>query len=151
MCSGVVPQQPPTTLTPSPSTNAFICSAKAFGERGYTVRPSITWGIPALGMHETLPGQVRQRVRMCDFIPSGPVAQFNPSEKTGNGSIAAAAAATSEPTSIVPVSAPIAWDELDDPSLRPDRWTVRSMLDRVAEVGDLFAAAQTDLQELPKV
>jgi hypothetical protein len=39
---------------------------------------------------------------MWDFIPSGPVAQFRPREKTGNGSMAAAAAATSEPTSKVP-------------------------------------------------
>jgi bifunctional non-homologous end joining protein LigD len=50
-----------------------------------------------------------------------------------------------------PVSAPIAWDELDDPELRPDRWTIRTILERVADVGDLFAAAQTDAQELPKV
>jgi bifunctional non-homologous end joining protein LigD len=50
-----------------------------------------------------------------------------------------------------PVSAPIAWDELDDPDLRPDHWTIRTIVDRVAERGDLFAAAQTDAQELPKV
>jgi len=50
-----------------------------------------------------------------------------------------------------PVSAPIAWDELDDPDLRPDRWTIRTLPDRVAAVGDLFAGAQTDLQELPPV
>ena len=43
-----------------------------------------------------------------------------------------------------PVSAPIAWDELDDPDLRPDRWTIRTIVERVAERGDLFAAAQTD-------
>jgi bifunctional non-homologous end joining protein LigD len=50
-----------------------------------------------------------------------------------------------------PVSAPIAWEELDDPALRPDRWTIRTIVDRVAERGDLFAAAQTDAQELPTV
>ena len=50
-----------------------------------------------------------------------------------------------------PVSAPITWDELDDPELRPNRWTIRTILDRVAEHGDLFAAAQTDAQELPRV
>jgi bifunctional non-homologous end joining protein LigD len=49
------------------------------------------------------------------------------------------------------VSAPIAWDELDDPELRPDRWTIRSIVERVAERGDLFAPAQTDAQELPAV
>ncbi|HLA15853.1 MAG TPA: DNA ligase D [Candidatus Limnocylindrales bacterium] len=48
-----------------------------------------------------------------------------------------------------PVSAPIGWDELDDPSLTADRWTIRTIVDRVRAVGDLFAAAQTDLQELP--
>ncbi len=35
-----------------------------------------------------------------------------------------------------PVSVPIAWDELDDPDLTPDRWTVRTVLDRLQEVGD---------------
>ena len=50
-----------------------------------------------------------------------------------------------------PVSAPITWDELDDPDLRPDRWTIREMTERVARVGDLFAPAQSDAQELPPV
>src|SRR4029078_1047790 len=50
-----------------------------------------------------------------------------------------------------PVSAPISWNELDDPDLRPARWTIRSIVERVAERGDLFAAAQTDAQELPAV
>jgi bifunctional non-homologous end joining protein LigD len=50
-----------------------------------------------------------------------------------------------------PVSAPIDWDELDDPNLRADRWTIRTIVERVAERGDLFAAAQTDAQELPAV
>lgn len=35
-----------------------------------------------------------------------------------------------------PVSVPITWDELDDDALRPDRWTVRTVPDRVAERGD---------------
>ena len=50
-----------------------------------------------------------------------------------------------------PISAPIAWDELDDPDIRPDRWTIRTIVERVVERGDLFAPAQTDAQELPKV
>jgi bifunctional non-homologous end joining protein LigD len=50
-----------------------------------------------------------------------------------------------------PVSAPIDWDELDDPALQPDRWTIRTILDRVEARGDLFAAAQTDRQVLPEV
>ena len=48
-----------------------------------------------------------------------------------------------------PVSAPIRWEELDDPALAPDRWTMSSMLQRLAEVGDLFAPALAEEQELP--
>jgi bifunctional non-homologous end joining protein LigD len=48
-----------------------------------------------------------------------------------------------------PVSAPIAWAELDDPSLRPDGFTIRTMLDRVAARGDEFGAALGEGQQLP--
>jgi len=47
------------------------------------------------------------------------------------------------------VSMPIAWDELDDPDLRPDRWTIRTAFDRLAERGDLFRTVLVDPQELP--
>ena len=50
-----------------------------------------------------------------------------------------------------PVSVPIAWDELDDPGLRPDRWTVRTVLDRLAERGDPFRALLGAAQELPEI
>jgi bifunctional non-homologous end joining protein LigD len=53
------------------------------------------------------------------------------------------------PAAGAPVSAPITWEELDDPELRPNRWTIRNEVARVAERGDLFAGAQTDHQELP--
>jgi bifunctional non-homologous end joining protein LigD len=48
-----------------------------------------------------------------------------------------------------PVSAPITWDELDDPALRADRWTIRSVLERLAERGDPWAALPGDRQVLP--
>jgi len=48
-----------------------------------------------------------------------------------------------------PVSAPISWDELDDPGLRPDGFTIRDVLDRVAERGDLFRGALLVRQTLP--
>jgi bifunctional non-homologous end joining protein LigD len=48
-----------------------------------------------------------------------------------------------------PVSAPIRWDELDDPSLAPDRWTIRNVVDRVIAGGDPWAALQADAQVLP--
>jgi bifunctional non-homologous end joining protein LigD len=49
------------------------------------------------------------------------------------------------------VSAPIEWDELDDPSLDAQRWDMRSMVQRVAERGDLFAGVLDDPQEMPPV
>jgi bifunctional non-homologous end joining protein LigD len=53
------------------------------------------------------------------------------------------------PVASAGVSAPITWDELDDPELRPDRWDLRSMPERVATVGDLFADALRFDQVLP--
>ncbi len=55
------------------------------------------------------------------------------------------------PADGAPVSAPISWEELDDPELRSDRWTIRTIVERVERLGDLFAGAQTDLQELPSL
>jgi bifunctional non-homologous end joining protein LigD len=48
-----------------------------------------------------------------------------------------------------PVSMPIRWEELDDPDLRPDLWTIRNAGDRIMETGDVFADVLTAGQELP--
>ncbi|OAA25866.1 bifunctional non-homologous end joining protein LigD [Frankia sp. EI5c] len=50
-----------------------------------------------------------------------------------------------------PVSAPIDWDELDDPALRPDGFTIHSVLRRLAERGDPFRAVLAAGQPLPPV
>jgi len=50
-----------------------------------------------------------------------------------------------------PVSMPIDWSELEDPELRPDRWTIRTAGDRLAEHGDLFAPLLAEKQELPTI
>jgi bifunctional non-homologous end joining protein LigD len=50
-----------------------------------------------------------------------------------------------------PVSAPVSWDELDDPSLRPDAFTIRTILDRVREHGDLFRPVLVGEQILPRL
>ena len=50
-----------------------------------------------------------------------------------------------------PVSVPIGWGELDDPDLRPDRWTIRTVLDRLASRGDPFQALLDAGQELPEI
>ena len=48
-----------------------------------------------------------------------------------------------------PVSTPIAWRELDDSRHRPDKWTIKTLGDRLLEVGDLFHDALTLHQRLP--
>lgn len=55
------------------------------------------------------------------------------------------------PTAGAPVSVPITWDELDDPDLRPDSWTLHTVLDRVRAAGDPLAALVGRQQELPTV
>jgi bifunctional non-homologous end joining protein LigD len=55
------------------------------------------------------------------------------------------------PAAGAPVSAPIEWDELDDPSLRPDGFTIRTVLDRITEKGDLFRDVLNDDQRLPRL
>jgi len=56
---------------------------------------------------------------------------------------------SARPAAGAPVSAPITWEELDDPELAPDRWTIGSLPERLAAVGDLFAPALTEAQKLP--
>jgi bifunctional non-homologous end joining protein LigD len=53
------------------------------------------------------------------------------------------------PAAGAPVSTPIEWDELDDPALRPDRFTIRTVLDRLDERGDLFRGVLAQNQQLP--
>ena len=47
------------------------------------------------------------------------------------------------------VSTPLAWEELDEPGLRPDGWNMTTIWGRLAEVGDLFAGALIGDQGLP--
>ena len=56
---------------------------------------------------------------------------------------------SARPAPGAPVSVPIGWDELDDPDLAPDRWTIRSVLDRIAERGDPMHEMLTRPQSLP--
>ncbi|QSB13128.1 ATP-dependent DNA ligase [Natronosporangium hydrolyticum] len=48
-----------------------------------------------------------------------------------------------------PVSAPIDWDELDEPGLTPDAFTIRTILPRLAARGDLFRDVLHHSQQLP--
>ena len=48
-----------------------------------------------------------------------------------------------------PVTVPITWDELDDPDLRPDRWTIDTIAERLASAGDPLAPLIGLQQRLP--
>ncbi|MGH3408266.1 MAG: DNA polymerase ligase N-terminal domain-containing protein [Streptosporangiaceae bacterium] len=50
-----------------------------------------------------------------------------------------------------PVSAPLEWDELDDPELRPGSVTIRTAMDRLNEHGDPFRVLLSAPQELPAI
>jgi bifunctional non-homologous end joining protein LigD len=56
---------------------------------------------------------------------------------------------STRPAPGAPVSMPIGWHELDDPDLRPDRWTIRTVFDRLADQPDLFRGALVLDQTLP--
>ncbi|MEO6503290.1 MAG: DNA polymerase ligase N-terminal domain-containing protein [Jatrophihabitantaceae bacterium] len=56
---------------------------------------------------------------------------------------------STRPAPGAPVSMPISWDELDDPSLRPDGFAMRTVAQRIAEKGDLFRLLLNADQELP--
>jgi bifunctional non-homologous end joining protein LigD len=53
---------------------------------------------------------------------------------------------STRPAPGAPVSVPITWNELDDPDLRPDRWTIRTVPDR-----DPMAPLIGTPQELPRL
>jgi bifunctional non-homologous end joining protein LigD len=55
------------------------------------------------------------------------------------------------PAAGAPVSAPISWAELDDPQLRPDGVTIRTVGERLARHGDLFGDILRHDQILPVI
>ena len=48
-----------------------------------------------------------------------------------------------------PVAMPIRWDELADPKLKPDRWTIRDAGDRLASEGDAWQGMGRHARKLP--
>lgn len=47
-----------------------------------------------------------------------------------------------------PVATPITWNELDDPDVRADRWTIATVPDRIAEVGDPWSTMRRHARSL---
>jgi bifunctional non-homologous end joining protein LigD len=55
------------------------------------------------------------------------------------------------PREHAPVATPLRWEELRDPSLRPDGWTLATVLDRVEALGgDPWAAIGEAARTLPR-
>ena len=49
-----------------------------------------------------------------------------------------------------PVAMPIEWEELSDPRLKPDRWTVRSAAGRLRDQGDAWREINRRARKLPE-
>src|SRR5262249_7862400 len=58
---------------------------------------------------------------------------------------------SARPAPGAPVSVPLTWEELDDPELRPDRWTVRTVIERIDHVGAPSPALPTDERAGPPI
>ena len=58
---------------------------------------------------------------------------------------------SARPAPGAPVSMPISWEELDDPGLRPDGFTLQTVPQRIAEKGDLFRPLLGADQTLPRL
>jgi bifunctional non-homologous end joining protein LigD len=82
-----------------------------------------------------------------DVTGRGGLARLDYTQNVSNKTLVAPYSPRAAPGA--PVSAPISWDELDDPTLRPDGFTIASMQDRIAAVGDLFAPVLGPGQRLP--
>jgi len=48
-----------------------------------------------------------------------------------------------------PVAMPIEWDELSDPKLKPDHWTIRNAAERLASQGDAWSGIGRRARKLP--
>lgn len=53
------------------------------------------------------------------------------------------------PTERAPVATPVHWDELSDGRLKPDRWTVKTIGDRMSAVGDPWKGMARHARTLP--
>jgi bifunctional non-homologous end joining protein LigD len=58
---------------------------------------------------------------------------------------------STRPSAGAPVSVPITWDDLDDDRLRPDRWTIHDVQQRLQQAGDSLAPLIGRQQRLPSL
>ncbi len=110
MCSGVVPQQPPTTDAPAASIRATI-RPKYSGPAAYTNWPSIRWGRPAFGTIDRAgaPATPGPNASSASRQACGPTPQLTPITSTGASSRACAAAAGDVPSASSSSSPNVSW------------------------------------------
>ncbi len=82
-----------------------------------------------------------------DVARRGGLARLDYTQNTSHKTLVAPYSPRAAPGA--PVSAPITWDELDDPTLRSDGFTIRTLPARLAEYGDLFRGVLDAGQRLP--
>ena len=102
-CSWLLPQQPPTILTPNSLINSRSAAAIGTGSIGYTANPLTLSGIPAFGIVEMGSGQFSARKRTGSRICSGPVEQLRPTISTLSATSVFITAAISVPSSMRPL------------------------------------------------
>ena len=103
ICSGVVPQQPPTMDAPA-STTPLIASANISGVILYTVLPSSSSGSPAFGL--AIRGTVEYSAIFSTnaIISVGPVEQFTPIASTPSDCSTTTAVSGGVPKRVLPSS-----------------------------------------------
>jgi bifunctional non-homologous end joining protein LigD len=90
----------------------------------------------------------RSRVeKICDAV-TATVPEVAAKVRLDAGATSVLAPYSVRATAGAPVSVPLEWEDLDDPDLRPDRWTIRDVAARVA-AGDPFRVLLTIRQHLP--
>ena len=134
-----------------------VGSPKVTGKRGIQIWIPITPGYP---FRETRAWVEKVSRAVGNTVPElvswewethrrGGLARLDYTQNAINKTLVAPFSARPSPGA--PVSVPITWDELDDPDLRPDRWTIRTVLDRLATVGDPLAPLIGRHQKLPSL
>jgi len=133
----------------------IVARPKLTGQRGIQIWVPIARGVPfdrtrawvqglSKAIGEVVPDLVSWQWQKSD---RGGLARLDYTQNAINKTLVAPY--SPRPAAGAPVSAPIDWSELDDPSLFPDTFTIRNIIARVDERGDLFADVLHSGQSLP--
>src|SRR5262249_57071655 len=103
MCCGVVPQHPPTILTPY-CTNFLAYEAIYSGEHRYMFRPSMLLGLPAFGWTDSFLDVTSAIRSMASSIGCGPTPQLSPTTSAPQSSRRFAKTSGGVPSRLFPSS-----------------------------------------------